>query len=179
MTTQYISTKETAAMLRKDLAKAWSGVKFSVRMGTGTGSAWLSVTYIDGPTYSDLALFCGNYEGRSFNGMTDGYDSKGTVLLVTSGDELPAEVAFMCDGINSHRNYSPAARLHAQKMIDEAGHTELRTCTDSGEPIHNGPVPTEIVIGGHYFDYLYSPAGLAERILSSIDLSMVTGATKH
>lgn len=43
-------------------------------------------------------------------------------------------------------------------MIDEAGHTELRTCTDSGEPIHNGPVPTEIVIGGHCFDYLYSLA---------------------
>jgi hypothetical protein len=58
------------------------------------------VTYIDGPIYSDLALFCGNYEGRSFNSMTDGYDSKGTLLLVTSGDELPAEVAFMCDGVD-------------------------------------------------------------------------------
>ena len=179
MTTQYISTKETAAMLRKDLTKAWPGVKFSVRMGTGTGSAWLSVTYIDGPTYSDLALFCGNYEGRSFNGMTDGYDSKGTLLLVTSGDELPAEVAFMCDGINSHRNYSPAARLHAQNIIDGAGHTEIRTCTTIGEPMHAGAMPTGIVIDGHYLDYLYSPAALAERILSGTDLSMVTGATKH
>jgi len=137
------------------------------------------VTYIDGPTYSDLALFCGNYEGRSFNGMTDGYDSKGTLLLVTSGDELPAEIAFMCDGINSHRNYSPAARLHAQNIIDGAGHTEIRTCTDIGEPMHAGAMPTGIVIEGHYFDYLYSPAALAESILSGIDLSMATGATKH
>ena len=43
--------------------------------------------------------------------MTDGYDDNGTVLLVTAGDDLPEEVRFSCDGINSPREYSPAARL--------------------------------------------------------------------
>lgn len=179
MTTRYISTKETAAMLRKDLAKAWPGVKFSVRMGTGTGSAWLSVAYTDGPTYSELSLFCGNYEGRSFNGMTDGYDDNGTLLLVTAGDDLPEEVRFSCDGINSHRNYSPAARLHAQRILDDEGHCDIRTCTDTGEPINNGSVPAELYVAGHFHDYLYSPAGLAERILSNVDLSTVTGASNR
>lgn len=177
--TRHISTKETAAMLRKDLAKAWPGVKFSVRMGTGTASAWIDVTYTDGPTYSELHEFCSNYEGRHFNGMTDGYDSKGTVLLVTAGEELPEEVWFGCDGINSHRRFSPAARLHAQRILDEAGHGDIRTCTDTGEPIHNGPVPSEVVLPGHVYDYVYSPAGLADRVLSEIDLSAVTGASNR
>jgi hypothetical protein len=177
--TRYISTKETAAMLRKDLARAWPGVKFSVRMSTGTASAWLRVTYTDGPTYSELRLFCSNYEGRQFNGMTDGYDDKGTTLIVVAGEDLPDEVRFSCDGINSHREYSPAARLHAQSIIDAAGHSDIRTCTDTGEAIHHGPVPSEVVLPDRVYDYLYSPAGLAERILSSIDLSVGTGATKH
>ena len=153
MTTRYISTKETAAMLRKDLAKAWPGVKFSVRMGTGTGSAWLSVSYTDGPTY--------------------------TVLLVTAGDDFPEEVRFSCDGINSHREYSPAARLHAQRILDGEGHRDIRTCTDTGEPINNGPMPAELYVAGHFHDYLYSPAGLADRILSNVDLSTVTGASNR
>ncbi|MEO5536046.1 MAG: LPD29 domain-containing protein [Pseudolysinimonas sp.] len=172
--TRYISTKETAAMLRRDLAKAWPGVKFSVRMATGTASAWIDVRYIDGPTWREVRAFTGEYQGRDFNGMTDSYDEIEPVLAVLPGNELPEVIHFSCDGINSHREYSPAARLFAQQIIADAGHGDIQTCTPEGAPLHRGDVPHDVAIGGKVYSDLYSPAGLAERILGDLDLSLIT-----
>jgi hypothetical protein len=172
--THYISTTDTAALLRADLKTAWPGVKFSVRKSTGTGSAWIHIRYTDGPTSNTLRAFTDNYQGRQFNGMTDSYDDRGTLLLLTAGEELPEEVRFSCDGINNQRYYSPAAYLHAQHILDETGHSDIRVCTETGEPITDGPVPPMVVLPGRVYDYLYSPAGLAERILADIDLSTIT-----
>ena len=46
------TTKETAAELRKHLRATWPTVKFSVRCGRGTASAWLRVAWVDGPAYT-------------------------------------------------------------------------------------------------------------------------------
>ena len=46
----YISTKDTAKLVRQALRNAFPGQKFSVRCSTGTAAAWMDVTWIDGPT---------------------------------------------------------------------------------------------------------------------------------
>ena len=48
--TDCISTKDTAKLVRVALKNALAGVKFSVRMSTGTASAWMNVSWSDGPT---------------------------------------------------------------------------------------------------------------------------------
>ena len=48
--TDCISTKDTAKLVRVALKNALAGVKFSVRMSIGTASAWMNVSWIDGPT---------------------------------------------------------------------------------------------------------------------------------
>lgn len=43
------TVKDAAAAIRADLKSAFPGTKFSVRMATGTASAWIDVTWTDGP----------------------------------------------------------------------------------------------------------------------------------
>lgn len=43
------TVKDAAAAIRKDLRAAFPGTKFSVRMGTGINSAYIDVTWTDGP----------------------------------------------------------------------------------------------------------------------------------
>lgn len=50
----YIDTKHVAAELRNRMKNAFPGVKFSVRKGTGTASAWISVNWTDGPDTAEV-----------------------------------------------------------------------------------------------------------------------------
>ena len=174
--TRYISTKEVAAMLRHDLKAMWPGVKFSVRMSTGTASAWIHVHTIDGPTDREVRAVTARFEGRSFDGMTDSYTDHGTQLIVLEGEELPEETRFSCDGINTQRSFSHAAYVHVQSMIDDGGFSEIRVLNEKGEPDYRTAIPSDIAFRGSYYDYVYSPAGLADRILHDIDLTPITAA---
>lgn len=132
--TDYISTKETAKLVRVALKNAFPGAKFSVRMSTGTASAWMNVSWNDGPTDAAVTAITAQYEGRKFNGMTDGYDDAGTVLVAFDGEEMPREVRYSCDGINTHRSYTAAAYAAAQKIIStDSDHTDLEIFTPEGE----------------------------------------------
>ena len=92
--TSYIPTKDVAKLIRAELRTRFPGVKFSVRCGTGTGSAWIAVSYQDGPTYEQAAAVVQAFEGRKFNGMTDSYDDQGTVLIAGTGDRMPEEIRY-------------------------------------------------------------------------------------
>ena len=48
-TTMPATVKDAAAAIRKDLKAAFPAVKFSVRVGTGTGRTWIDVEWTDGP----------------------------------------------------------------------------------------------------------------------------------
>ena len=173
--TEYITTKDTAKLVRAALKNAFPGVKFSVRMSTGTAAAWMNVSYSDGPTELEVRAVTGWYEGRRFNGMTDGYDDAGTVLVAGDGEEMPREVRYCCDGINSHRNYTAAGYRAAQHLIStDSDHKDLVLFTPEGEPIQNAVLPNGLHVAGHYLDYIYSPTQVAQSILHSVNLCTVT-----
>jgi hypothetical protein len=172
--TDYISTKDTAKLLRQALKSAFPGVKFSVRMSTGTASAWMNVSYSDGPTEEAVRRITGQYEGRSFNGMTDGYDDNGTALVAFEGEELPREVRYVCDGINTHRDYTPAGYQVAQHLMStDSDRKDLVLFTEEGEPITDAVLPPDLYVAGHFHDYIYSATHAAQRILHRVDLCTV------
>lgn len=176
--TDYISTKETAKLVRAALKSAFPGVKFSVRMSTGTASAWMNVSWSDGPTTREVDAITAQFEGRKFNGMTDGYDNSGTVLVAFDGEEMPREVRYSCDGINTHRNYTAAAFTAAQKIIStDSDHRELVLFTAEGEKVAGAIVPDSIYANGYYHDYIYSPESIAHAILHHVNLCTVTAAS--
>ena len=176
--TEYITTKDTAKLVRAALKNAFPGVKFSVRMSTGTAAAWMNVSYSDGPTEREVRAITGWYEGRKFNGMTDGYDDAGTVLVAGEGEEMPREVRYCCDGINSHRNYTAAAFAAAQTIIStDSDHRELVLFTAEGEKVAGAIVPDSIYANGHFIDYIYSPESIAHAILHHMNLCTVTAAS--
>jgi hypothetical protein len=169
--TTYITTKDTAKMVRQALRNAFPGQKFSVRCGTGTGSAWMHVSWIDGPTTRQVDAIVGHYEGRRFNGMTDSYDDAGTALVAFEGAEMPEVVRYCCDGINTSRSFSPAGYLFAQELVRKSDASTFDVCSAEGQPIHRGGVlPEAVAIEGHVFHDFYSPAGLADQILHARDL---------
>jgi hypothetical protein len=174
--TEYISTKDTAKLVRQALKNAFPGVKFSVRMSTGTASAWMNVTYSDGPTEIEVRQITARYEGRTFNGMTDGYDDAGSALVAFDGEAMPREVRYTCDGINTHRSYTPAGYTVAQRLIStDSDRKDLVLFSPDGQAVSGVTLPTDIYVAGHFIDYVYSAEGLAQRILHHVNLC-ATGA---
>ncbi|MDJ0336587.1 hypothetical protein QMG83_15265 [Salinibacterium sp. G-O1] len=178
--TDYISTKDTATLVRVALKSAFPGVKFSVRMSTGTASAWMRVRWSDGPTTRDVDAITARYEGRKFNSMTDGYDDAGSVLIAGEGNDMPREIRYCCDGINTQRDYTPAGFAVAQKIIStDSDHKDLTIFSPEGEKIAGAIMPDSIHANGHYHDYIYSPEDLARVILHHVNLCTVTTASNE
>lgn len=80
---KYISTTDTAKLLRLELKNRLPGVKFSVRKGAGTASGWLNVSWTDGPEYAHVREVADQFRGEQFNGQTDNYDQLDTPYLVS------------------------------------------------------------------------------------------------
>jgi hypothetical protein len=133
-----ITTKEAAKLLREGLKNEFPGVKFSVTMGRGTASAWIDIHYTDGPTEAAVRDFAFRYQGAQFNGMTDSYDPVDSRLIAFDGKSEPEDVHFLVDGIIEKREYSPAAWLHTQSLIADAGYPETR-CTATSTPPQASP----------------------------------------
>lgn len=70
-TPPYLTCAETAARLRAHLKFAFPGVKFHVRSNTYSMGASIRVTWIDGPSSNQVKAIGDEYEGASFDGMTD------------------------------------------------------------------------------------------------------------
>jgi hypothetical protein len=71
MTTKYLSAAETAKLVRSALKEAFPSIKFSVRSKTYSGGASVDVHWIDGPTAPQVEAIAKQYEGATFDGMTD------------------------------------------------------------------------------------------------------------
>lgn len=76
----YIGVAEQAKMVKKALASAWPGVKFSVRSKSYSGGASISIDWTDGPSTSAVDKVAKLYEGADFDGMQDLKTRKDTVL---------------------------------------------------------------------------------------------------
>jgi hypothetical protein len=177
--TDYITTKDTAKLVRAALKSEYPGTKFSVRMSTGTASAWMNVSWSDGPTDAEVTTITSRFEGRKFNGMTDGYDNADTVLIASETGDMPREVQYVCDGINTHRHYTAAGYAVAQQLIStDSDHTELVIFTPEGVAIAGATLPTDIYVAGHFHDYIYSPENIARSILHHVNIAAATVASR-
>lgn len=104
----YIDTRHVAAELKRRLQEAFPGVKFNVRKGTGTASAWISVYWTDGPDTAEVEAITGPMQGAQFDGQEDRYPSTGTTVTVTvKGRKVTGSP--LVDGISPHREISEDA----------------------------------------------------------------------
>lgn len=59
-----ISTREVIKQIRAQLGQAFPGVRFSVRKGRGTGSAWIYVVWRGGPPAGEVRAICDPWPAR-------------------------------------------------------------------------------------------------------------------
>jgi Large polyvalent protein associated domain 29 len=67
----YISTTQTASLLRKALKKNFPSVKFSVRSDSYAGGSSIRIDWIDGPTTKQVDRIADQYQGSGFDGSID------------------------------------------------------------------------------------------------------------
>ena len=67
----FIPVADTAKLIRKALAKAYPSVKFSVRSKKYAGGASIYVSWMDGPTTSQVDAITSQYQSARFDGSID------------------------------------------------------------------------------------------------------------
>lgn len=132
---RYISTTDTAKLVRKLLKAKFPGVKFSVRSDKYAGGSSIRVDWTDGPTAKLVDAYVQPFAGSGFDGMID-YKYSTYSWLLADGRAMPASnrggtegqrgsvpgyafdkpapdaelVSFSADFIFTDRSYSDAAR---------------------------------------------------------------------
>jgi hypothetical protein len=71
VTSEWISTADTAKLIRIALRDAFPGVTFTVRSKTYAGGSSINVGWTDGPARRDVDDVIGGFAGRDFDGMID------------------------------------------------------------------------------------------------------------
>lgn len=104
--TTYITSTETAKLIRKALKESFPGVKFSVRTSKYSGGSSINVSWTDGPNSAQVNAITEKFEGSYFDGMSD---YKGNNYHMMDGKA----VSFGADFIFTDRNYSDKLILNA------------------------------------------------------------------
>jgi hypothetical protein len=99
MASIYVSPADTAKLLRAALKAAFPGVKFSVRTDSYSMGASIRVGWVDGPRQREVKKIARQYEGASFDGMTD---MKSYHNVMVDG----VETHYGADFIFTNRRYS-------------------------------------------------------------------------
>ncbi len=68
---RYLTTAETAKLLRQELKRRFPATKFSVRSHVYAGGSSIDVGWTDGPTEQRVKSITAHYEGADFDGMID------------------------------------------------------------------------------------------------------------
>lgn len=111
--TIYVSLKDTNALIRKALAEAFPGVKFSVVGKSYSMGASTTVRWLDGPTPKQVEKVAKQFEGSTFDGMIDLKSS------VYHTDEQGNQYHYGADYVHCTREYSDEFSLAmAQKVAD-------------------------------------------------------------
>jgi hypothetical protein len=130
---RYITVAETAKLVRADLAKAFPGIKFSVRSKSYSGGASIDIHYTDGPTSQEVDRVAQRFSGATFDGMTD---YKGGKEHEFNGEK----VHFGADFIFVRRIYSAdllrRAVAFAQAKYADANLGTVTVKADSGFGAH-------------------------------------------
>lgn len=123
METKYISTADTAKIIRKVLKEVFPRVKFSVRSKMYSGGSSINVGWMDGHSRDQVDAIIGKFEGATFDGMTD---YKDYVYREMNGER----VHFCPDFIFSNRSYSDAAYNVALQSVCAKARIPLITMDD-------------------------------------------------
>ncbi|TDU67824.1 DUF3560 domain-containing protein [Streptomyces sp. KS 21] len=117
--TQYVATKNVSAELRRRLKAEFPGAKFSVRTGTGTGSAWISVSWTDGPDTEAVNRIAAPLHGAHWDGQTETYvQTNNEVTVTVDGKQITGKP--LVDGINTHRDFSDDVLAEAKALWSAA-----------------------------------------------------------
>ncbi|MFI8515294.1 DUF3560 domain-containing protein [Streptomyces sp. NPDC085460] len=117
--TRYIDTKHVSAELRRRLKAAFPGAKFSVLTGTGTGSAWISVHWTDGPDIKAVDQVANPLHGAHWDGYSETYVHTDNELTVTvKGEQITGKP--LVDGITTHRDFSDDVLAEAKTLWSAA-----------------------------------------------------------
>jgi hypothetical protein len=109
----YLSTTETAKLIRAAIKKAFPRVKFSVRSDSYSGGSSIRVDWTDGPTTKQVNAIASQYEGAGFDGSIDlkyGFTS----WLMPDGSAIVAD----CSGTVGSRG--SVAPIHNDKPHADA-----------------------------------------------------------
>lgn len=100
-TPRSLTCAETAKLVRKALAQAFPGCKFTVRSKTYSGGASIHVEWIDGPTTPQVETITRQYSGATFDALIDLKEYHTSTL---AGET----VHYGADHVFCQRQYSPA-----------------------------------------------------------------------
>jgi hypothetical protein len=100
MTRVYVSTTDTAKLIRADLKATFPAIKFSVRSNSYANGSSIDVRWTDGPTGETVNAAIRKYEGASFDGMTD------MKSYVDHTDEQGNQIHYGADYVFCRRDYS-------------------------------------------------------------------------
>ena len=97
---RYLTTAETAKLLRQALKERFPTTRFSVRSKTYSGGSSIDIEWTDGPTTTAVDALKAHFEGATFDGMID---LKSYLPAVAHNGEV---VKMGADFIFTHRRYT-------------------------------------------------------------------------
>lgn len=143
---KYLSCAETAKMVRKALAEAFPGVKFSVRSSVYAGGASIRVNWIDGPNTKQVEGIAETFSGSYFDGMID---YKGAIRNMIGGEV----VRFGADFIFCNREHSDAAIERAILAVKRRWGAREYTVEPTVANFRNNRLWNCMPAGSDYFDF--------------------------
>lgn len=174
MSPTYISTVDTAKMIRAALKVAFPATKFSVRKGTGTGSSWLSVSWEDGPTDRMVDDVTINYQGSYYTGDDSVYETLPTQLVSFNDAEMPVEVQYSCVGVNTHRTMSDDGEKAALKVLSVNNpDVDIATAFGSVKDSFNSPLVQCLNSGDYWLSRPWDLGQAVHQIWSQINFSKI------
>lgn len=143
----YISTVDTAKLIRKALGESFKGIKFSVKSSIYAGGSSINVKWIDGPNTAQVEAVIGIFNGSYFDGSID---YKGCRYAMIDG----VQTRFGADFIFCNREYSDALK---QKALDrvyrqfKGNFIELGLDRPTVEKYNKGQYFTTYLIKGSFY----------------------------
>jgi len=113
---------DSAKALVKVLRKAFPGVKFARRMSRGTGYGTLNLSWVDGPTASEVDEIAGAWQGKSFDGMTDSTNYHRREVTLADGTVAVSGIGYLF----TRREVTDGERERVLEGLLEAGYREHR-----------------------------------------------------
>lgn len=117
------STADSAKLLKQTLSRAFPAARFSVRLSRGTGYGNCHISWTDGPTVRLVDQVAAQFEGASFDGMTDSMNYRR--VLMPDGREPGLNL------ILTERRTSPALARRAAAQVAAFYGLELPTITET------------------------------------------------